>query len=496
MYCHRTQIDILDESVKSVTKKLAICVPYRNREQHLNEFVPSLTTYLSRRGIEHKIFVAHQADTKLFNRGKIKNIAFDIARSEGYDYFCFHDIDMIPEDDSCDYSYCPDFPVHISYYLSDYGYTLPYLENFGGALMFTKEQFEQVNGYYNDYWDWGAEDDDLFWRCRRHNLLDIDVYPVDKTQRVARFNGVSSKIEIPYTESLQSMMRGSYTFSMLVKTDLRHDVAPYLRGKSDSTYLATPLLSKGAFDQLVWVNTNVLMGYHWNSKNEPSSAYLTNTHGLWQHVICTVDCEKGELRFFLNGYESPNSKVKLDQATRHYFSEPFLVGSSDSPSWDMGTHSHFKGEIADIAFWNRPLSSEEITSIYANEQLILPDTGMILHYDFSNVESNQLIDLSGNGNTALITDIDLLTAAVTNLQTAAKPHRRRGRYRNLPHQTEGIANNTYVKGGTSARNEEILVKEVMTGELDTSANGLSTLEYKEIGRRTIFENHLMIDVEC
>ena len=39
---------------------------------------------------------------------------------------------------------------------------LKYQEYFGGAVVFTKEQVEATNGYSNDYWDWGMEDDDLF----------------------------------------------------------------------------------------------------------------------------------------------------------------------------------------------------------------------------------------------------------------------------------------------------------------------------------------------
>ena len=31
--------------------------------------------------------------------------AFEFLNKMGFDYYCFHDIDMLPEDDSCDYSY-------------------------------------------------------------------------------------------------------------------------------------------------------------------------------------------------------------------------------------------------------------------------------------------------------------------------------------------------------------------------------------------------------
>ena len=49
-------------------------------------------------------------------------------------------------------------------------YQLKYHEYFGGAVVFTKEHLEKTNGYSNNYWDWGMEDDDLFWRCHRRRV--------------------------------------------------------------------------------------------------------------------------------------------------------------------------------------------------------------------------------------------------------------------------------------------------------------------------------------
>ena len=38
---------------------------------------------------------------------------------------------------------------------------LRYKGYFGGVTALTKEQFERVNGFPNNYWGWGGEDDDL-----------------------------------------------------------------------------------------------------------------------------------------------------------------------------------------------------------------------------------------------------------------------------------------------------------------------------------------------
>ena len=38
---------------------------------------------------------------------------------------------------------------------------LPYERIFGGASAMNKEQFTKINGYPNNYWGWGGEDDDV-----------------------------------------------------------------------------------------------------------------------------------------------------------------------------------------------------------------------------------------------------------------------------------------------------------------------------------------------
>ncbi len=61
--------------MSKINKKLAICVPYRNREKHLQKFIPHMDDFFKDKGIEYKIFICNQADDKKFSRGKTKNVA-------------------------------------------------------------------------------------------------------------------------------------------------------------------------------------------------------------------------------------------------------------------------------------------------------------------------------------------------------------------------------------------------------------------------------------
>lgn len=41
---------------------------------------------------------------------------------------------------------------------------LPYAGYFGGVSGLSKKQFLKINGFPNEYWGWGGEDDDIYNR--------------------------------------------------------------------------------------------------------------------------------------------------------------------------------------------------------------------------------------------------------------------------------------------------------------------------------------------
>jgi hypothetical protein len=67
-----------------MSHKLGICIPYRNRKEHIDRLIPHLSKYLTSHNIDHKFYVGHQVDDKLFNRGAMKNIAAHYAFGWGH----------------------------------------------------------------------------------------------------------------------------------------------------------------------------------------------------------------------------------------------------------------------------------------------------------------------------------------------------------------------------------------------------------------------------
>ena len=150
----------------AAAERLIVIVPYRDRAENLAKLIPALHAHLA--GIDHRVVVVEQAGDGVFNKGRLLNAGFDLHKHEDA-YFCFHDVDLLPENPDCDYSY-PVTPTHVSRYCSQFDYQIPYAGIFGGVVLFSRRDFARVNGYSNAYWGWGCEDDDMARRIAHHGM--------------------------------------------------------------------------------------------------------------------------------------------------------------------------------------------------------------------------------------------------------------------------------------------------------------------------------------
>ena len=103
--------------------------------------------------------------------GMLLNIGFAEAMKE-FNYTCliFHDVDLLPMNETNLYNCPTKLPLHMSARVSTFNYKVPYPTIFGGVTALRRQHFELVNGFSNMFWGWGGEDDDMYNRVHYHGL--------------------------------------------------------------------------------------------------------------------------------------------------------------------------------------------------------------------------------------------------------------------------------------------------------------------------------------
>ena len=166
--------------------KMNIIVAYRNtktdlRKKQLDVFIQQMTLMFTDR-IDFHIYVIEQESnrddydglpnelkiegTKMakFNLGRLKNIGFKIADSERPGYYVLTDVDILPSVTSI-HLYFKNPPNNKIIHLANRGTSYDTDKKFiGGAISVNENTFVETNGYPNDFWGWGGEDEAFRYR--------------------------------------------------------------------------------------------------------------------------------------------------------------------------------------------------------------------------------------------------------------------------------------------------------------------------------------------
>ena len=459
-----------------MSHKLGICIPYRNRKEHLERLIPHLTKHLNNQGIDHSFYVGHQVDDKLFNRGTMKNIAADYAFKDGCDYVAWHDVDMLPHEE-CDYSYPETTPIHIATKLSKYQYGLGYDQYFGGVVLFTKEQAERTNGYSNDYWDWGQEDDDLFWRCHFEEMTTGRTIKVDNNKTIAKFDGEKSAIFIPTNREISSCLHNDHTITLTFNAEQQDEKVPiWLVGDENKRFIEYPLLRKDgswtwglSFNNSRAVTMNVfdrtnMRHYNWAKRYE----------GMWTQVTLSYNNEEKSAYFYINDElicqmngikENIPFPINNDLKT-HDAIKPFILGFCPH------TNTRYKGKICDFKIYNKFFS--DINDVSKNTDDIV-------------------LDFNFNNENIIKQDVEIVNEDIEIIENVV-PFRRDGRFYCLPHIDEGFINGKWAKGETTARNEKRFVTEMQQRKIDYKKDGLNNLKFKLVKTVMFTDNCKMYNV--
>lgn len=179
-----TVIEVEPNPMDQEPSKVAIIIPFREqvgeniRETQLRELAEHMKIAMDlvmKEGDEYKIYVIKQTHEKRnpdrFNRGILLNYGFEKAKENGSNIFIFHDVDLLPDVNvelMKFYVKHPKRPIHIAKCWKgryEYNYKT------GGIFSISQTDFEKANGYPNNFYGWGGEDDELALRLEKENKV-------------------------------------------------------------------------------------------------------------------------------------------------------------------------------------------------------------------------------------------------------------------------------------------------------------------------------------
>ncbi|KAL3089852.1 hypothetical protein niasHT_022484 [Heterodera trifolii] len=153
-------------------QKIVIIIPFRDRLLHLRVLLNNLHRFLQMQQLmAYQIVLVNQAfpagnKTKdRFNRAKLLNVGFvEMLKqfcnhsAQCWDCVVFHDVDFVPENITNIYQCDRNAPKRLISATDEW-------DNY----KYEPDHFSLVNGFSNNYWGWGAEDQNLRERFKLAN---------------------------------------------------------------------------------------------------------------------------------------------------------------------------------------------------------------------------------------------------------------------------------------------------------------------------------------
>lgn len=471
--------------------KLGVIVPYKKRESQLKTFKKEITQYLNSKKIEFELIVVEQSDDKPFNRGKLLNIGFDNAKKLNCDYVVFHDIDMLPV--KVDYSYS-ETPLHLAtnFEFNPNIKRIVFDEYFGGVTMFPVSAFELINGYSNEYWGWGFEDDDLLYRCKTHNI-GCDASPITKDIRYEKgmyFNGKTSYVEC---DKLKEIFDFKQNRTIIVSFKSDDIILNPNKEYDDFTIFSIP-----GYDLNITYNSFKRYKVEaWSKKLEAHSINTDMMPNTYITIALCLNFDKNSISMYIDGsfveekFIGYSTMVDGFEQFRNapFFDYPdeesFYIGCGNPLRMD--NPNYFKGTITEFAIYDKILSDLEIKSLAENTLIPLTNDfkkyksseNLLCYYNFNLIKGDRLIDLSLNGNDAVINSCHLVELKNLITDDIVIPKRRKSLFKLIPHKENGYLNGKWKEKGTRI-NQVKFFNNVANDSLEFENDGLSTCKYREL----------------
>lgn len=468
--------------------KLGVIVPYRKRPTHLRKFQESIKEYL--RDYDYELIIVEQADDLPFNRGKLLNIGFKTAIRKQCDYVVFHDVDMLPRD--VDYSYS-EVPLHLATNFVNSKREL-FKTYFGGVTMFPTELFKRINGFSNEYWGWGFEDDDLLLRCTEQNVFtDFEIYEVPQQDTAGLYlHGDESYIESTNTINLTK----EFTLHCTFKPD---EIIPdYDRAFDEYCVFSIP-----GWDTTIGYNSfNRYKFECWDIGEE--CFQITSNYDYPKLTKITITYKDRILKMYqdgnLVGQQGVRRKLMDTKKENFYIGIATLEREHDRKS--------FRGFVSDFAYWDKALARNEVQGLHQNSGMsyLIDDnqynssSNLKIYYDFKHTTFDKPYDYETGKVMNLVNPKSFgevsqsIPKSIQNIERKkiSIPARRESTFKLIGHPPEG-----YKEGGwkyqSTRLNQIRYYKQILDNKSNLTTDGLSTLKYKTVSK-TEDKNYTFLSV--
>ena len=489
-------------------KRLAVILPYN--EQHIENFTDHFKATVPESGdLYYKLVFLKQKSNRPLNKGKLFNIGYMLHKDK-FDYFCFHDSDLIPISEECDYSY-EEKPISLVGMRNPivFGdqekvqnfddYTLPYEEYFGGAILFSKEHFQEVNGYSNEYWGVGYEDYDLLLRCAVKGLSVRKELETQISKTYGNFNGINSYIEVP---SENAKIKNTTNKSFTISAWFCPDGEPPYGAEVDNNRCEYSIFTRpGYHTGLSYIHGGLVKTVIWirplrSSERESVVIQTLLRTNQWYNVGMVVDDREQSLTLYVDGKEV--GKQQYEGALIEYLNKPYYIGVGDP---DLSVWRNFyKGQIAEVGLWSDALKDYEMELIFnkgiTNKGEYTTSKLPVGVWDFKGGYDNITFDISGNGNHAKFYNVGFANKSLKSNAERYLPYRRNGAYGYLSSNEQylNLENLTRTEHPEIMTNRNTFNKKVRKEMQDIDKDGLSSTKFRIVNRKDYQEKHEIIEV--
>tara|TARA_Y100000592_G_scaffold84132_1_gene134684 strand:- start:28 stop:1488 length:1461 start_codon:yes stop_codon:yes gene_type:complete len=482
--------------------RLAVILPYD--ENHIENFTNHFKQMVDETEFYYKLCFLKQKSNRPLNKGKLFNIGFSLLKNQ-FDYFCFHDIDLIPVSNECDYSHSDkptslirglmpmEFGDHEE--IEDYdNFDVPYDQHFGGCILMDKKHYELVNGHSNDYWGLGYQDIDLLARMITKEIPLRSVIERPMTKTFATFNGTTSRVTVsPKNNKIRKVTDKNFSMSLWFNVK---DVPTY-GALTDNNRCEYFLFGRPGYHMgLSITHEGLLKGVIWDKDENP---YVVQSKRInfdtWNHAALVVNMDS--VKLYLNNVLV--SKRELDNKLKKYGDKNYYigVGNPTSSSWK----NFCKGSIGEIGIWNYSLSESEISRIFDNgvtdkngnfTTTNLP-TGF---WDFNSGYDDIVFDMSGHNNNGIIHHLDMGKKMIKTSTERYLPYRRNGYYAYIGdiNNLSKIRNYKESSDTQINNNRNIFNKKINNFEQVVQKDGLNSTRFRIVKRENYQQKHEIIEV--